>query len=125
MAWADKQLLLTVPAVFVLLLNGFWMALLLGMLSARFRDIPLVLANAVQVLFFVTPVIWTPNMLPGRALILDLNPFYHLIEILRAPLLGSAPTAENWVAVIVITITGWAAALWFFSAYRWRLAYWV
>ena len=64
-------------------------------------------------------------MLPGRAPMLDLNPFHHLIEILRAPLLGQVPTLENWVAVVVITFVGWVVALWFFSAYRWRLAYWV
>lgn len=57
-------------------------------------------------------------MLPGRALILDLNLFYHLIEILRAPLLGQVPTAENWLAVLVVTAVGRSAALWFFSAYR-------
>jgi len=117
--------LLVLPALLVLLLNGFWIALMLGLLSARFRDIPLVVASVVQVLFFITPIIWKPDMLPGRAPMLDLNPFHHLIEILRAPLLGQVPTLENWVAVVVITVVGWAVALWFFSAYRWRLAYWV
>lgn len=119
------NVLLVLPALALLFLNGFWLALLLGLLSARFRDIPLVVASVVQVVFFVTPVIWKADMLPGRALILDLNPFYHLIEVLRAPLLGHLPAVENWVAVIVVTVVGWAVALWFFSAYRWRLAYWV
>jgi ABC-2 type transport system permease protein/lipopolysaccharide transport system permease protein len=117
--------LLALPALLVLLLNGFWMALLLGLLSARFRDIPLVVASVVQVLFFITTIIWKPDMLPGRAWMLDLNPFHHLIEILRAPLLGQVPSLENWVAVIIVTFVGWAVALWFFSVYRWRLAYWV
>jgi ABC-2 type transport system permease protein/lipopolysaccharide transport system permease protein len=119
------NVLLVLPALGLLFLNGFWLALLLGLLSARFRDIPLVVASVVQVVFFVTPVIWKANMLPGRALILDLNPFYHLIEVLRAPLLGHVPAVENSLAVIVVTLVGWAVALWFFSAYRWRLAYWV
>jgi ABC-2 type transport system permease protein/lipopolysaccharide transport system permease protein len=117
--------LLALPALGLLLLNGFWMALLLGLLSARFRDIPLVVANVVQVMFFITPVIWKPDMLPDRSFVLDLNPFYHLIEILRAPLLGQVPTAENWLAVGALTLVGWVVTLWFYSTYRWRLAYWV
>jgi len=117
--------LLALPALLVVLLNGFWIALLLGLLSARFRDIPLVVANVMQVLFFITPIIWKPDMLPARARMLDLNPFHHFIEILRAPLLGHLPSLANWVAVIVVTFVGWGVALWFFSAYRWRLAYWV
>jgi ABC-2 type transport system permease protein len=117
--------LLVLPALVLLVLNGFWMSLLLGLLSARFRDIPLVAANVVQVMFFITPVIWKPDMLPGRALFLDLNPFHHLIAILRAPLLGQVPASEHWIAVGLVTLAGWAVTLWFFSAYRWRLAYWV
>jgi ABC-2 type transport system permease protein len=118
--------LLWVPvALLVLLLNGFWIALFLGVLSARFRDVPLIVGSVVQVLFFITPVIWKPEMLPGRALWLDLNPFYHLVEIMRAPLLGQTPALGNWLTVLAITVGGWAVALFFYSAYRWRVAYWV
>jgi ABC-2 type transport system permease protein/lipopolysaccharide transport system permease protein len=113
------------PALLLLLINGFWVALFFGLLSARFRDVPLIIGSMVQVLFFLTPVIWRPQMLPDRALLLDLNPFYHMVEILRAPMLGQAPAWENWLAVGLITIFGWAITLFFYSAYRWRIAYWV
>lgn len=46
---------MALPALILLLLNDFWMVLLLGLLSARFRDIPLVVASVVQVMFFITP----------------------------------------------------------------------
>jgi ABC-2 type transport system permease protein/lipopolysaccharide transport system permease protein len=115
----------SIPALFLLLANGLWVGLLFGLLSARFRDIPLIIASIVQVMFFITPVIWRPSMLSGRALFLDLNPFYHLVEILRAPLLGLAPNPENWIAVLVITVLGWGLTIFFYTAYRWRVAYWV
>jgi ABC-2 type transport system permease protein/lipopolysaccharide transport system permease protein len=119
------SMLLAIPALFLLLFNGLWVGLLLGLLSARFRDIPLIIASIVQVMFFITPVIWKPSMLPGRALFLDLNPFYHLVEIVRAPLLGQAPNLGNWMAVLLITALGWGLTLFFYTAYRWRVAYWV
>jgi ABC-2 type transport system permease protein/lipopolysaccharide transport system permease protein len=118
-------MLLALPALLLVVLNGFWVALLAGLLSARFRDIPLVVASVVQVLFFITPVIWRPDMVPDRAMILDLNPLHHFVEILRAPLLGQVPALHHWLAASVITAVGWAAALGFFRVYRWRLAYWV
>jgi ABC-2 type transport system permease protein len=118
--------LLWVPiALLALLINGMWMALFLGLLSTRFRDVPLIVGSIVQVLFFITPIIWKPEMLPGRALWLDANPFYHLVEIMRAPLLGQTPTLSNWLTVMAIAVVGWAVALFFYSAYRWRIAYWV
>jgi ABC-2 type transport system permease protein len=117
--------LLVIPALLLVVVNGFWMALLFGLLSARFRDIPLIVANLLQVLFFITPIIWRRDMLPGRAIILDLNPFYHLIEILRTPLIGQVPALEHWLVVIGLAVVGWLVALGLFSAYRWRIAYWV
>ena len=114
-----------VPATLLVVVNGFWMVLFLGLLSARFRDVPLIIASVVQVLFFLTPVIWQPTMLPDRAILLELNPFYHLVEIMRGPLLGLAPSWSNWFPVILMAIFGWVITLIFYSAYRWRIAYWV
>ncbi|MFD2114010.1 ABC transporter permease [Thiorhodococcus fuscus] len=118
--------LLWIPvALLVLVANGLWMSLFLGLLSARFRDVPLIIGSVVQVFFFITPVIWHPAMLPDRALLLDLNPFYHMVEIVRAPMLGQPPDLEHWLAVLLLGLVGWAITLFFYSAYRWRIAYWV
>lgn len=114
-----------VPGIVFLAINGLWVGLLLGLLSARFRDIPLMVASVMQVLFFLTPVIWRADMLPERVILLDLNPFYHIMETVRAPLLGGSATVENWLVVLLITFTGWAVTLVVFSMYRWRIAYWV
>ena len=118
-------LLLLIPTVALLLLNGLWMGLLLGLLSTRFRDIPQIIASVVQVMFFITPIIWRERMLPDRALFLDLNPFYYLVELVRAPMLGELPSLGIVLGSVLITIAGWAFALLFYTAYRWRLAYWV
>jgi ABC-2 type transport system permease protein/lipopolysaccharide transport system permease protein len=117
--------LLAIPGIFMVILNGLWAALLLGLLSARFRDIPLIAASIVQVMFFITPVIWKTSMLPGRALLLELNPFYHMVAIVRDPLIGQPPLVDNWIAVILITLLGWGLTLYFYTGYRWRLTYWV
>ena len=127
--WFEKYphwpVLMVIPALALLLLNGVWIGLLLGLLSARFRDIPQISASIVQVMFFITPIMWKPEMLPDRALILELNPFYYLIEIVRAPLMSSWPSIKVVFGCLVITGIGWALALIFYTAYRWRLAYWV
>jgi ABC-2 type transport system permease protein/lipopolysaccharide transport system permease protein len=116
--------LLLLPALALVLINGIWAGLLLGLFGVRFRDVPLIIGSVVQLMFFITPVIWKPEMLPGRALILDLNPFYHFVEIIRAPLLGQVPNEENWMAAVLITLVGWTIAMFFYSVYRWRIPYW-
>lgn len=120
--WA---VLAVVPGLVLILLNGVWLGLLLGLISARFRDVPQVIASIVQVAFFLTPIIWKPEMLPGRALVLDLNLFYHLVEVVRAPLLGIIPSASTYLSVIAFTLLGWGVTLLFYTVYRWRISYWV
>lgn len=120
--WAT---LLFLPALALLIINGIWVGLFFGVFSVRFRDVPMTVQNITQVMFFITPIFWKPEMLPGRALLLDANPFYHFVTILRSPLLGQAPPLEHWIAAIMTAVLGWAIALVFYSAYRWRIAYWV
>ena len=123
--WPGWAGLLVLPGLVLLCLNGIWVGLLLGIISARFRDVPPIVASIVRICFFVTPIIWMPELVPQRAMVLDINPFYHLVEVVRAPLLGELPGLGSWIAVLSMTIGGWVLAFAFFRRYRWRIAYWV
>jgi len=118
--------MLTVPAgVFVIALNGLWLCLLLGLLSARFRDIPQIVTSLVQLLFFVTPIFWRPEMLTTNKWVTDWNPIFHLIELVRAPILGNPVPASSWLFAMAVTTLGWFIAIAFFARYRARIAYWM
>ena len=58
--------------------NVFWVAVLLGILCTRYRDVFEITTNIVRVMFLLTPIIWSAHMVSSRTLLLDLNPFYHL-----------------------------------------------
>ena len=119
--------LLLVPLAFLLLLvNSYWVGILLGALCARFRDIPQIISSFVQVAFFLTPVLWKAESLGGYRWIVNVNPLYHAIECIRAPLLGISP--YPWVSLAAsmgLAIVGFAITLAFFTKYRARIAYWV
>ncbi len=111
--------------VAIVLLNGVGFALTLGILSARFRDIPVMVANAVQLIFFVTPILWKPETITSREWIYLYNPFHYLIEIIRAPLLGKVPPALDWIVVLAFTAANLAVGIALFGRFRKRIAYWV
>ena len=118
--------LLAIPGMVLLCLNGVWVGLLLGAFAARFRDVPPIVASIVRIAFFVTPIIWMPALLPERAVLpMSFNPFYHVLEVVRAPLLGQVPDAVSWLAMIGITLVGIAATFVVYVRYRWRIAYWI
>ena len=104
---------------------ALWVGLLLGLVSARFRDVPQIVASVVQIAFFLTPIIWKPELLPERALLLDLNPFFHFVEVVRAPLLGQMPGLTSWLATLGVTLGGWLVTLAMYRRFHWRIPYWV
>jgi len=124
--WPGATALLAIPGAIIVCLTGVWTALLAGLLSARFRDIPYMTGTVMQILFLVTPVLWSETQLSSNIrLIAQLNPFYHLIESVRMPLLGSVPSLATWATALGVTVAGWAVTLAFFVRYRERIAYWI
>ena len=121
----DWSSLLAVPGLALLCMNGIWTGLLLGLVSARFRDVPPIVESVLRILFFVTPVIWMPEFLPGRIALLDWNPFFHFLEVVRAPLLGEFPALRSWLMVLAITVGGSLSTFFMYVRYRRRIAYWV
>ena len=121
------QIFLILPGIALVLVNLTWMALLLGVVCTRFRDMPNIIASILQVAFYLTPIIWMPNLLPQRAgtMLLDINPFYHLLEIIRLPFLGQLPNSISWFFALGMAVVGWAITLKVFGRYQHRIAYWL
>lgn len=118
---------LAIPGLALIILNLAWISLLLATICARYRDLPQIVNSIQQVAFYVTPIMWMPRLLEGRAefYLISINPVYHLIEVVRSPLLGNLPTATSWVFLSLIAIVGWGVTLVFYGCYRARIAYWI
>lgn len=118
---------LVLPGFFLLIVNLAWLALLLATLCARFRDMTQVVKNIIMIFFYVTPIVWMPTSLPSGSShrILTYNPFYHLMETVREPLLGQMPTALNWQVSIGVAVFGWLITLLLFGRFKTRIAYWL
>lgn len=123
------SVLTALPALLLLLINGGWVVLLFGITSTRFRDIPPVVNSFMQLLFFLSPIVWPISVLEEnagpRAWLAQLNPVYHYVDILRAPLLGESQSMHHWTIVLSITVAGWVLALLMMRNYRSRVSYWV
>lgn len=114
-----------VPGFILVLLNLIWIALLLATICTRYRDVPLIVQSIVQMLFFVTPVFWSADLMPGRTILVHGNPFYHMLELLRAPLLGREPNLDSWIFMSVTLVLGWAGTFMLFTRFRRRIPYWL
>jgi ABC-2 type transport system permease protein len=130
LSWADLS---AIPAFLLLAVNGTWVAFLFGTATARFRDLAPITQSVVQLLFFLTPIVWiystllnSPNpATASRARLAEFNPLLSFLEIIRAPMLGQTQHLRYWVIVLVITVVGWALTLVVLRRFRGRISYWV
>lgn len=123
--WPGWELLLAIPGLLIWAIDSLALTLLLGAFCARFRDIQPIVNSVMQIAFFVTPVIWKADQLGPRGRILELNPFFDLLEVVRAPILNSPIADMTWVGAV-----GYSALLcliaWSFFVYaRGRITFWI
>lgn len=129
LSWAS---LAAIPALGLIVLNALWVSIVFGIFATRYRDIAPILSSLTLLLFVLTPIMWTTQSLEAqggavrdRAKIAELNPLFHYLDIVRAPMIGQPQELYHWYIVITITVVGWAVALLALRKYRARVPYWV
>jgi lipopolysaccharide transport system permease protein len=99
--------------------------LVLGIVCARFRDVPQIVASIMQFAFFLSPVLWRPELLGPAQRWLPLNPFYTLMETVRGPLVMGGADWVIWVTALAYTGAACMIAVGFFVRFRGRIAFWI
>ncbi|MCQ8242109.1 ABC transporter permease [Rhizosaccharibacter radicis] len=124
-AWPGVEAVLSLPGLLLWIVDGMAACFLLGAICARFRDIPPIVGSLLQIAYYVTPVIWNPSQLGAKGWWLPLNPFFPLMEVVRAPLLGHVPSAMIWEAAVGYSLAFCLVSALLFIRARSRIAFWV
>lgn len=118
--------LFLIPSLIIIYINTITYGLIFAMIGARYRDISQITKSAIQVIFFLTPIMWKPEILPvDKRYITLLNPFFSLVELIRAPLLGTFPSSHDIKTALLITLLGIGLCYKMFTRYRTRIIYWL
>lgn len=119
------KIIMVIPGIVCVYICCIGWSLALGLLGARYRDVSPLIMSIIGMLFILTPVFWRREDVGAAHLIADLNPFYHLLEIVREPLLGNFATTTNWLVAIGVTLLSVGLGVSAFIVNRSRLAYWL
>jgi lipopolysaccharide transport system permease protein len=115
----------SIPGFVLIAVAAFAAAIFLGMICARFRDIPPIVGSVMQIAFFISPVIWKPEMVGHWEPFLPLNPVFAIMETVRGPIMGTGAGVLVWTLAIAWTAALVAGAWVFFVRFRGRIAFWV
>ena len=118
-------LLATVPLV---LLNAVWVSVVFALVGARFPDTEQFIGNVFLFLFLLTPIIWYADQAPAdspRGLLMRFNPLFHLIEVVRAPILGEPLNQFSLRVTIGMAASGWLVAALAYRRYARFVPLWI
>jgi ABC-2 type transport system permease protein len=121
-------LLLAPLSLALIYLNALWMAAVFSLIGARFADFGQLLSNAAIFLFLLTPIIWYPEQMAAdgvRGQLMRLNPFFHMVEIFRAPILGAPVEMQSFYYLGVMTVVGLGLATFLYRRYARYVPLWI
>ena len=106
--------------------NSFFLSIIIAAPSTRFRDVTQLTGFVMQIMFFITPVFWAPDRMNTRyRFILDYNPFAHMVELVRQPLLGRTPALVHYAWALGTGILFGGLAILTLALYRKRIVFWL
>lgn len=121
--------LLVLPfAVILVLLNIAWMGVLVGVIGARLPDVHQLVGSILMFSFLFTPILWFAEQVPASSLrggIARMNPLFHLVEIVRAPILGEPIETITYVYLSLFLVIGWLLASFVYRRYARYVPIWI
>jgi ABC-type polysaccharide/polyol phosphate export permease len=123
--WRTAHPLLALGGVALMLANASWLSMLVGIASARYRDIPQIVVSIMQFAIFMTPVFWLPERFGSNHAVLAFNPFYHLLQAVRAPLMGQTVEPRTYVVLVSMALGGWLFTFAIFARTRRRIVHYL
>ncbi len=116
--------LLFLPGLAIVYVFVVGASTVVSMVCVRYRDVPPVVAAILQLLFFISPIIWMPSQIHGGELIVELNPIAYLLAITRDPVMGGTPGLMDWTFSVGFVAALTAAMIYVYTRYRSRVVFW-
>jgi len=117
--------LVAIPSLILVQLNLTLLSIVVTIFCTRYQDMTQVVNVGTQIIFFFTPILWQVETLKNRAYLAEMNPVYHWIETIRAPLLGHLPSVSSYLWSLFSLAVLSLLATYYLGRYRSRIAYWL
>lgn len=127
-SFVPAGLLMALPGLMIVLINVAWMGAFLAIVGARLPDVHELIGSILMFSFLFTPIIWKASQTPigtPRGTIARINPLFHLVEVVRAPILGEPVEHVTYIYLAAMTLIGWLVAFLVYRRYARFVPLWV
>lgn len=115
----------SLPGIILIFFSMNSLGIILALLSLRYRDIGNLIFFVLQILFFLTPVLWHPDILDKHVSIVEMNLMYYWVDIIRQPILGLDIHNNSLIIITISTIILLIISFYMTGKYKNRLIYWL
>jgi ABC-type polysaccharide/polyol phosphate export permease len=112
----------------LIVFNLIWIGVVFALVGARFPDLNQFIGNVFLFAFLFTPIIWYADAMPAesvRGAVMRFNPLFHMVEVVRAPILGETVEVLTYQYLLAMTIVGWAIAWLLYRRYSRFVPLWI
>ena len=113
----------------IIFLNAIWVSSILALISTRYRDLSPIVSTLVQLSFFATPVLWDITHIieirPDVAWIIYINPFYHILEIFREPIMNGVIPYQSFFICLGLALAGNFFSSLIYKKYSRKIVFWL
>lgn len=105
--------------------NVIWIAALVALFATRYRDANQAVTHLLSLALFLSPIFWPVSAARERMAFVLYNPFAHLLEVVRSPLLGDPPATLSVIICAVMAVVGFIFAALIHGGVRRRIVFWL
>ena len=112
----------------VVIANALWVGIVFALVGARFPDLKHLIGNIFTFAFLLTPIVWHADTMPAnsiRGVLMRFTPFYHVVQVVRAPILGEQIEPSTFTYLAVMTVGGWIVAILAYRRYARYVPLWI
>lgn len=104
-------IILAMLGIFALSVLYLFLGVVLAYLLDKYRILKAMLPQVLFLAFLITPVVWQRQQLANSTFVVDANPLYHGLEIVRTPLLTGAMPWTSFAVVLLLALALSAACV--------------
>lgn len=120
------NIMLLIPNLLLISIMAFSWVGIAAIIGTRFRDMALIIDSLIQIVFFVTPIMWMPSLLPEKYQFLAwLNPFYHVVNLIKEPLLGHSVDIISYQVIFGLITVGFTAFYYLMNKNKYKVIFWL
>ena len=117
--------LLALPGLLLIQCIVTLLSITIMIFCSRYQDMVQVVNVFTQIIFYFTPILWQVEAIKNKPYLAEWNPFYHWVEMIRAPLLGNLPSYSDVLWSLGSMCLLFILSLYYLGRYRSRIALWL